>query len=158
MKYKIKETKYVTNLNLINEALDDVSDAFRRELLRGIANSNWLTNKTTFDDCNYYYTPDDCAYGYYFLSGEIGAYVVREDNIEFVEEGTDFLAAYGISKIITAGKNTILIDDEGNKVVTHLQPGDKNDIEKAVMMVLLKYAGYKVKDIYKMVDMIKPSK
>lgn len=156
MKYKIKELKYANNLNLINEVLDDVDEEFRKEILKGISNFGQLTEDTLFDYCDYYYTPDNCSYGYFFLSREdLGTYIVREDNIDLVEEDQDFLTAYGIAKIIKADKKTILIDENGNKVTTHLQPGDKNDVEKAVMMVLLKYIGFDVKDIYKMIDMVR---
>ena len=92
------------------------------------------------------------------LRSQYGCFITREDNVVYDYDDEDILSEYGIRKIIRSGDKTILIEENGDKYITTKDNVDKDDIEKAVMILLLKRAGYSVKDIYSIVDMVEYKK
>ena len=83
---------------------------------------------------------------------EIGNVIVREDNVNVLTDISDVYDDYGISRIITNGDTTVLITEDGSKYKTTRYADDKYDLEKAVMVLLLKREGYVIDDVY---DIIK---
>jgi hypothetical protein len=68
------------------------------------------------------------------------------------------LEKYGFTKIIHNGAKTILIGDDNQKWITTKQKEDRSDLEKAVMIVLLKAEGYSVQDIYSIIELARNTK
>ena len=95
---------------------------------------------------------------YLNIENDLGAFIIREDNIEYLEETKDVLEKYGFTKIIHNGAKTILIGDDNQKWITTKQKEDRSDLEKAVMIVLLKAEGYSVQDIYSIIELARNTK
>ena len=62
---------------------------------------------------------------------------------------------YNVKSIIKSGDKTILVTVDGRTISTTKDKTDKDDVEKAVMMLLLKKDGYKVPDIYTIINSVK---
>lgn len=158
MKFILKEAKYVKNDKIVSSYLTSTDNSFLNELIKGLSNMDKLKDNCEVEIIDSFYFDEENQYSYFVIKNEFGAFIVREDNVEFIEEKEDVLNKYGFKKIIHNGAKTILIGEYDQKWITTKQKQDRSDIEKAVMILLLKAEGYSVKDIYTIVDLAKNTK
>lgn len=165
MKYKIKDLKHIHQDNItaqiINETEASKSDIAK--LIKGIVNRKNITLDTLFDVVEYYEPNDvDLKYGYVLLADDFGNhYIIREDNIEAVPQLNDKYEMMGIKNIIKQGNQMILVSDgtfKDKTVIIERRDEDKDDTVKALMICLLKRAGYSIDHIYDIADTIKDRK
>lgn len=153
MKFTIKDKRFIQKSDEVLIHLNEVEDVkIARAVLRGLTNISKIEeNKTEFEYVNYNYNSN------YLLieNKELGAFIVREDNVNEIEEVQDVLNLYGIEKIIKSGDKTILLNENGEKFITTRAKEDEYDIEKAVMILLLKEKGYAVTHIYDIISTVK---
>lgn len=152
---KIKDLRYIKNDEFIKGYIssDICDESTANKILKGLTNIKDVNKSTEFDITSI----EEFAgvdYQYYVLENNLGAYLIREDNVDLTEEPEDVLNYYGYSKLIKNGTKTILIDQDGCKYMTTRHLEDEDDPEKAVMIVLLKSLGFSIKDIDKMVEAI----
>lgn len=155
MKYKIKNFEYVNPSNIIDSTIDSYprSGSFIKRIIKGVNNLDIIPYNQEFEYYDTIYTNGD--FNYYLLECDYGIFIAREDNVEQVEELQDTLNDLHISKMIKSGNKTILIDNDGDKFITTKHPDDKEDLEKAVMVLLLKRQNISFKQISKLVDYIR---
>lgn len=83
-------------------------------------------------------------------------FIVREDNLKLIKDWVYYSEKYSIKKLIRNGPMTVLISNTGAKYTTKLiNDSDKDDPEKAIMLLLLKRAGYSYGDIQYITNNIK---
>ena len=155
MKFTIKDKRFVQKGEMVVDYIRTCGNAdINKQLLKGLLNVDKIEeNKTEFEY-------EDFRFGlgldYLLISNkQLGAFIVREDNTDEIDEPADTLIMRDIDKVIKNGDKTILIDIDGSKYMTTRQAEDKDDIEKAVMILLLKREGYSVKEIYDIVASVK---
>ncbi|WP_300924625.1 hypothetical protein [uncultured Clostridium sp.] len=157
MKYKIKNLEHIKQDNALADILsnDGVSKSFVDRLLKGFSNRNKITTDTLFDFVDMYRIDDSSLkFNYCLLENKLGIFIIREDNIEVVDELEDVCYSLGIKRVINVGNKTILVSDsdytmgENNKVIIERKEPDENDPVKALMICLLKRDGYNIDDIY----------
>ena len=155
MKYKIKNFEYVNSKSVIDNIIDNYpcGSCFIKRIIKGVSNLDIIPYNQEFEYYDTIYTNGD--FNYYLLECDYGIFVVRQDNVEQVEELQDTLNDLHISKMIKSGNKTILIDNEGSKYITTKHPNDKEDLEKAIMMLLLKRQNISFKQISKLVEYVK---
>lgn len=152
MKFTIKDKRFIQKNNLVIDYIqEDFDGDVSKLLLKGLSNINKIEeNKTVFEYVDYRYDE------YLLVTNKtLGAFIVREDNLNEIVELQDVLEINGIDKIIRNGDKTILIDIEGNKYITTRQEEDEYDLEKAVMILMLKANGYSVRDIYDIIASVR---
>lgn len=152
MKFTIKDKRFIQKNNLVIDYIqEDFDGDVSKLLLKGLSNINKIEeNKTVFEYVDYRYDE------YLLVTNKtLGAFIVREDNLNKIVELQDVLEINGIDRIIRNGDKTILIDIEGNKYITTRQEEDKYDLEKAVMILMLKANGYSVRDIYDIIASVR---
>ena len=144
MRYTIKEPKYIRKdvvvANYIKYNTDNLNVATK--VLQGLENANEITNEDVFE------YRDIFTYGeqfYIVLENEKGIFIIRSDNKEAYYETTK--ERLEIKDLFISGDKTFLIDNCGKKFTTTRHKEDKEDIEKAIMLLLLKRKGYTYKDI-----------
>lgn len=148
MKYKIKDLSFIRDFdNITLDIIKSSSLNISRDIIQGLKNRDKITTDTEFDYVFTYDAGRGYEYFYICLKNEYGIFIVREDNVIQIPEFQDLLDQYGIKKLIRAGNKSILVDYEGNKVITTRDNFDKDDPEKALMVLLLKRDGYCIKDI-----------
>lgn len=161
MKCKIIDKKFIRKTNVVSYFIteklpsmyfNDYKDMAIRKIISGLDNIPNLKTEDEFEFVLRFAGSDH--YDYFVIENDNKYYITRHDNVKFIEDIDYVKEHYGIERIIKSGKKTILIDDEGNKYVTTKDDSDKDDIEKAVMMLLLKYNGYRVEDIYKLIESV----
>lgn len=154
MYYTIIDTKYIRQNDIVSDYISlyaaDSKEAGK--FIKGITNVSKVTSETKF---NFY---DDFTYiddmEYVVLENSLGCFIVRADNSEFNCE--DALELHDIKSIIKNGDKTILIENfGGRKYTTTRSEKDRNDVEKAVMILLLKKEGYSVEDIYEIIASVR---
>lgn len=149
MKFKITNLNYTKNDTAIKEFLSIAKnrESFCSKLLKGVQNIKniKLDDQYTMDLSNY--TINGFDEQYCVLTNENGSYLIRQDNIEIIMEAQDYLDSCGISKLIKSGDKTIMISEFGYKYITTKHESDKDDMEKAIMLLLLKREGYNYQDI-----------
>lgn len=151
MKFTIKDKRFIQKNDLILDYINVSCDKdINKMLLKSLSNIDKIVeNKTEFEFVEYYY-------GYLLVkNNSIGAILVREDNVNGIIETKDILDEYDIHKVIRNGDKTILITSDNDKFITTRQKEDEYDIEKAVMILLLKKEGYSVNDIYSIINSAK---
>lgn len=158
MRFYINDLKYVRRNKVILEYVNDchVEDNLVSDLFKGLTNIDKLTTTEPLEIVDVFESDDGNCYN--VLRSQYGCFITREDNVVYDYDDEDVLSEYGIRKIIRSGDKTILIEENGDKYITTKDNVDKDDIEKAVMILLLKKAGYSVKDIYSIVDMVEYKK
>ena len=156
MHYKIKDLKYIRRDCVFSKYIVDHADyKIANELVKGLININAITEETEFEFVDsFFYSPEDKMI-FMVLKCDLGMFVTRCDNCKIVEKPEDILKAYGFKRIIRQGDKTILIDSDNNKFITTRDKSDKDDIEKAVMILLLKANGFNIKDVYDIISTVK---
>ena len=152
MKFTIKDKRFIQKNNLVIDYIqEDFDGDVSKLLLKGLSNIDKIEeNKTVFEYVDYRYDE------YLLVANKtLGAFIVREDNLNEIVELQDVLEINGIDRIIRNGDKTILIDIEGNKYITTRQEEDEYDLEKAVMILMLKANGYSVRDIYDIIASVR---
>lgn len=152
MKFTIKDKRFIQKNNLVIDYIqEDFDGDVSKLLLKGLSNIDKIEeNKTVFEYVDYRYDE------YLLVANKtLGAFIVREDNLNEIVELQDVLEINGIDRIIRNGDKTILIDIEGNKYITTRQEEDEYDLEKAVMILMLKTNGYSVRDIYDIIASVR---
>lgn len=155
MYFTIKDLGYIRKDCVVSGFIKAMANGNQTEkIVKGLANIDKLTTETklSFIDCFYYSETDKKMF--FVLEDENGMYVTREDNVNAVETPKDTLDAYGFTNLIKAGNKTILLSGK-QKWTTTRAPEDKDDIEKAVMILLLKAEGYNIQDVYKIIELVK---
>ena len=157
MEFKIKNYNYLNNPNIIIEALSHHPEKGKikmlvRDYIRGTSNIYLIDDTTKF---KLEFKAHVGKFDYYTLRCEYGLFLVREDNLEFIKNQKELLTDLGIKTICRNGKKTILVSDDGQKFMTTQAEQDDYDLEKAVMILLLKQNGYNINDIYKIIDGVK---
>ena len=151
MKYKIKDVQFIKGEDdVVIDIIQKTSNIVGRSITKGLLNRNKITQETEFDYGFSYDLGYEYQYNYVALANDYGTFIVREDNIIEVPEMEDILAKYEIKRIIRAGNKSILISSNGSKNITTRDTFDKDDPEKALMVLLLKREGYNIKDINEM--------
>ena len=155
MYYKLKDKNkiktYIVNFgkhfpNSCGEIID---------LIRGVSNKDNIKDDTKFTLLCYSCSDEKKYTQCIIYNKDLGSFVTFNDNVEEVKEPLDYLYEAGFKKLIRSSNKTILIEEDGTKYITTLQDGDKDDPEKAVMILLLKAAGYTVEEIYSIISLIK---
>lgn len=152
MKFTIKDKRFIQRNDIILDYIKGSCDEdINKMLLKSLSNiSKVVENKTEFDFVEDYFD------GYLLVkNNSIGAILVREDNVNAIIETNDILDGYDIHKVIRNGDKTILITHDNDKFITTRQKEDEYDLEKAVMILLLKKEGYSVNDIYSIINSVK---
>lgn len=151
--YRVYNTNYIRKNKAVSDYIvkyvidEDVASKF----IKGIANADKITTETDFDFYDGFVGNDNKSY--MVLENKLGLFITREDNVEIVMDDQAYLEDfYNIKSIIKAGDKTILVTVDGRTITTTRDKTDKYDIEKAVMMLLLKKDGYKVEDIYTIIN------
>lgn len=155
MYFTIKDLGYIRKDCVVSGYIQAMAEGAQVDkVVKGLANVDKLTteSKLSFVDCFYYSESDKKMF--FVLEDENGMYITREDNVNAVESPKDVLRSYGFTNLIKAGNKTILLDGKKKWTTTKLDE-DMDDIEKAVMIVLLKAEGYSIKDVYKMIELVK---
>lgn len=153
---KIVNPKYIkTDSALLDFLRDDFTcEKYKLALIKSIENKSKVVEDELFEVVDYV-EPEYGFYSYLIISNRKGTFLVREDNVESTGRPEDVMEELGLRKLIRGGKKTILIDEDGEKFTTTLDDEDKDDPEKAVMILLLKRMGYSIKDIYTITELIK---
>ena len=141
MKVKIKDKRFI-NPTLVLEKF--ITEPYKSGLLKGLSNLSKITEDDIFEATTYFQN-------YVIIENKNGSFVVRYDNLTEYDCIENTLQNLGIKKVINSKDLTILIGENGDRYFTKKHEDDENDIEKAVMMLLLKKEGYKVKDIYNII-------
>lgn len=157
---KIINPKFIKVDSVLKEYIkcETTNEQIKTDLIKSIDKRNEVKQGDKFQLVDVLVPPHEdfeSFKSYIAIKNNIGTFLVREDNLELIEEPQDILEDLGIKRIIKNGNKTILIDMENNKVMTTRDNNDKDDPEKAIMILLLKYAGYNIKDVYNLVDLIK---
>ena len=155
MKYTIKDTKYIKDGNIVIDYLKtfETKLGITEMLIRGLGNKELITKDTVFEFEDMFKFSNNDKYEYFVLgNGKIGAVIVREDNVELINDTLDVLDRLGIKRVIKNNDKTILITKHNTKFITTRHSEDTDDNEKAVMLVLLKLCGIKYKDIKPIAD------
>ena len=155
MYFTIKDLGYIRKDCVVSGYIQAMAEGNQVDkVVKGLANIDKLTkdSKLTFVDCFYYSETDKKMF--FVLEDENGIYITREDNVEAIQSPKDVLDSYGFTNLIKAGNKTILLSGK-QKWTTTKMPEDKEDIEKAVMIVLLKAEGYNIQDVYKMIELVR---
>lgn len=153
MKYRIKDFEYVSCTNIVSAYINSIATLNEtKEIIKGLQNLDIVPYDTEFELFNAFEENDGIVYD--VLKCKYGLFIVREDNIEEIVEKEDILEQNSISKLIRSGNKTILIDEANNKYFVTKHPDDKEDLEKAVMILLLKKEGYTTNDIYALIDCV----
>lgn len=148
------DKKYIRQNNVVSDYIGLYAENSKEasKFIRGITNISQVTPDTRFEFYDEFEGEDGCDY--IVLENSLGCFITREDNVECSCDTV--LEAYGIKDIIKNGDKTILIDGiDGGKYITTRSEKDRNDIEKAVMILLLKREGYSVADIYEIISSVK---
>lgn len=155
MYFTIKDLGYIRKDCVVSGFIQAMATGNQTDkVVKGLSNIGKLTTDTqlSFVDCFYYSEQDKKMF--FVLEDENGMYITREDNVEAIQSPKDVLDSYGFTNLIKAGNKTILLSGK-QKWTTTRSPEDKNDIEKAVMILLLKAEGYNIQDVYKMIELVK---
>lgn len=153
MKYRVKDFEYVSCTNIVSAYINSIATLNEtKEIIKGLQNLDIVPYDTEFELFDAFEEDDGIVYD--VLKCKYGLFIVREDNIEEIVEKEDILEQNGISKLIRSGDKTILIDETNNKYFVTKHPDDKEDLEKAVMILLLKKAGYTTNDIYSLIECV----
>lgn len=151
MKFTIKNKKFLNRSDLVIDYIQyQDNDKMSTKLIEGMLNISKIEeNKTEFEYVDY--REDD----YVLIENQLGAFIVREDNLNEIEEEQDILDFRNIKKVIKSGDKTILLTYDDRKFITTCAKDDIYDIEKAVMILLLKKEGYTVDEIYTIINSAK---
>lgn len=154
MYYTIIDTKYIRQNDIVSDYISlyaaDSKEAGK--FIKGITNISKVTSETKFDFYDEFEHID--GIDYVVLENSLGCFIVREVNLEFNCENA--LELHNVKSIIKNGDKTILIENfGGRKYTTTRSEKDRNDVEKAVMILLLKKEGYSVEDIYEIISSVK---
>lgn len=157
MKFYIKDMNYVNPKHILLAVMEDpeVSSLLKMALLKGQEKNNH-DNLIDFDDL-YYYHADGYEYDYAILLNKDlkQAVIVRDDNFEVIDEDQDILNDLEIKRIIKNKDKTIMLFNDNDKVIVTKHAEDKDDVEKAVMLCLLKRYDINYSDIEAIVRSIK---
>ncbi len=160
MKFYLKEVKYIRNDSILSNYISTKADEdITTGLIKGLSNIAKLNDGIEISSFVDVFSLDNSNYDYVIVSIEnYGLFMIRRDNIKSASEITDPLNSRGFKKILHNGNKTILVTEAGKRFVTTRNPDDRPDIEKAVMMVLLKSQGFTVKEIYDLIEIAKNTK
>lgn len=151
MKYKVKDVQFVkSGDDIVIDIIQKSSKEVGKSITRGLVNKDKITTDTEFDYAFTYDAGLEYQYVYVALKNEYGTFIVREDNTIQIPESQDILDEYGIKRLIRVGNKSILVGYDGSKAITTRDNFDKDDPEKALMVLLLKRDGYCIKDINEM--------
>lgn len=155
MYFTIKDLAYVRKDCVVSSYIQTLADtSISDKIVKGLANINKLStdDKFTFVDSFKYSVKDSKMF--IALENEHGVFITREDNVKAIESPKDVLESLGFTNLIKAGDRTILLSGKQRWMTTRLKE-DADDVEKAVMILLLKAEGYSVQDIYKIAELVK---
>lgn len=148
MKYQIIDTNYIRKNNTVSDYLMtyvlDKKEA--NKFIRAINNVNKITTETEFEFYDSFVGSDN--FNYFVLENNFGCFITREDNVNIIIDDEDINIFHGIKNIVKSGDKTVLITTDNKRYMTTRDASDKDDIEKAIMILLLKKEGYTVDDIY----------
>ena len=154
--YRVYNPKYIRRNDVVsNYILKYVADRdVASKFIKGITNADKITEETDFDFYDGFV--GEANKSYIVLENKLGLFITRDDNVEVVMDDESYLADYyNVKSIIKSGDKTILVTVDGRTISTTKDKTDKDDVEKAVMMLLLKKDGYKVPDIYTIINSVK---
>lgn len=154
--YRVYNTNYIRKNKVVSDYIVKyvVDETVANKFIKGITNVDKITTETDFDFYDGFVGNDNKSY--IVLENKLGLFITREDNVEVVMDDQAYLEDYyNIKSIIKSGDKTILVTVDGRTITTTRDKNDKYDIEKAVMMLLLKKDDYKVEDIYTIINSVK---
>lgn len=154
IKFTIRELRYIRRDKVVTYYIQEKSRNLEEatRVMKSLDNIDKITLDTIFT------VTDNFEYSnniYEVLECEYGLFVTRADNIKPIAIYENSLERMGLQTIISSGNKTILIDNENNKYITTKADTDDEDIEKAVMLLLLKREGYTYEDVADLVKEIK---
>lgn len=154
MKFYIKDMNYVNPKHVLLEVMQDPD--IDKDLKMALLNKNNHDNCIDFDDLCYYHA-DGYEYDYAILLNKDlkQAVIVREDNFESMDEDQDILNDLEIKRVIKNKDKTIMLFNDNDKVIVTKHAEDQDDIEKAIMLCLLKRYDINYSDIEAIVRSIK---
>ena len=155
MIYQIRDTEFIKDNGVVAAYISSTYDKSATEgLIRGLSNKDVVTSDMTFEIFDEFRLSNDDKYSYIVLKNHLGLFIIREDNLKAVKEKSDILDIFGIKKLIKAKDKTILITTDNEKYVTTKHKDDKQDLEKALMILLLKAQGIYYRDILKLIEFV----
>jgi hypothetical protein len=153
---RIVDEKFIKNNEVVSYYITEcVGDDIKllNKFVRGLSSISKITNQMLFSVHDMFEYND---VEYIVLQNEYGCFITRNDNVDITLNDSEKLETiYGIKSLIKVGDRTILIDNNNKKYTTKRCNNDVYDIEKAVMILLLKKEGYLVPDIYKLIESVK---
>lgn len=151
MKYRIKDKKYINKPEAITEYEVYGKFSIANGLLKGQLSYAFCEVEDYEFNCLDEFRHRGKPY-MVVENAELGVYIVPTRNLEEIEEFEDKLNSLGITEIIVNGPATIMFDDSGEKYVTKVDSRDNYDIEKAIMILLLKKEGYNLDTIFEVAE------
>lgn len=154
IKFTIRELRYIRRDKVVTYYIQEKSRNLEEatRVMKSLDNIDKITLDTIF------VVADSFEYSnniYEVLECEYGLFVTRADNIKPIAVYENNLERLGLKTIIVSGNKTILIDNEDKKYMTTKADIDEEDIEKAIMLLLLKKMGYTYEDIADLVKEVK---
>lgn len=146
IKFTIRELRYIRRDKVVTYYIQEKSKNLEEatRVMKSLDNIDKITLDTIFTVADSFEYSNNI---YEVLECEYGLFVTRADNIKPIAVYENNLERLGLQTIISSGNKTILIDNENNKYMTTRADIDDEDIEKAIMLLLLKKEGYTYEDI-----------
>lgn len=155
MYFTIKDLNYIRKDCVVSGYIQAMAEGTQVDkVVKGLTNIDKLTSDTRLKFVDSFYYSEKDKKMFFALEDENGIYITREDNINAIESPKDILESLGFTNLIKAGDKTILLSGKQKWTTTRLKE-DKEDIEKAVMVLLLKAEGYNIQDVYKIIELVR---
>lgn len=153
----VNEAFYLRNDKLLSDYLShaDNDPETVKELITGSKNYPKLQDNMKFEVIDMAIADDENDLYWYLIKNELGVFICREDNMDVEFTPEEVLQFNGFKRLIKSGDKTILITADDQKFITTKHESDSDDPEKALMVLLLKHAGYDIDDIYAMCELIR---
>lgn len=155
IKWKVKDLKFIRRDKVVTYYIqngDNVNLEKATKVMKSLDYVDKITQDTLFKIVGSFNYND---FSYEVLECEYGLFITRFDNVTPVALYESNLERLNLKTVIASGNKTILIDKDGNKYMTTRANVDDNDIEKAIMLLLLKKEGYTYQDIADVVNEVK---
>lgn len=154
IKFTIRELRYIRRDKVVTYYIQEKSKNLEEatRVMKSLDNIDKITLDTIFTVADSFEYSNNI---YEVLECEYGLFVTRADNIKPIALYESNLERLNLKTVIASGNKTILIDKDGNKYMTTRANVDDNDIEKAIMLLLLKKEGYTYQDIADVVNEVK---
>lgn len=156
MKYTVKDPKY---LSLHNTTLEYISRCSSKKIIEGLMYNPHEYSQVIPEETEFTVVKgsEECVRGHPYVvleNNALGMFLCRSDNLKIKKDRESILFNEGVSKIFRSADTTVLIDSWGRRYITKYDGEGEYDLEKAVMLLMLKRNGYTAQDIYDLVGCV----